>query len=724
MRIVLRVLRAELLQLARDKRALFSAIVLPALLYPLFFWGSQKLEDVGEKTMAERSVTIAMDLSGLDEDTRSAFNEELVTRGDATIRTVDASAILSLEDEEEQRLAALAIIEAKVNGEEAAPPEGAFSEASPEANPEMDPGAGPKEDSAEDKGEEAKDSGPDLLVIARSMGEVPNQRRAEFEFWYDVKSDDGREALSRARDSARAVESLQVVERRRDLLGGDPALALDPQPTDLASAEDASGAILGRLLPFIVLLVLISGGAYAALAVFAGEREAGTLETLLVQPVPERSIAAGKFLAVFTAGMATLLVNLASLAGCVAFGLAGSETNGLDSGGGLSFTRLLAVGIELPACLLLCAVLCLICGRARTFREGQLLVFPVTLLVMVPTAIVLRPEVSLTVMWALIPFAGTALALRDGLEGDLSLAMAALVTASHLGYTWIALTQLGRVLDAEKILGGGGDAKSEGHLRQASGRHAMRWGFAVVMAMYLVAGSIQRWNMTAGLWFTFWVFLPLFALGVAWLRPRAKGEPRRLLPALGLRMPHPLHVLGALLLAPALAKGAQHLFHWQTKLIPLPQGMDGSVDALAGFPEGLFWLVFFLSVSPGIFEELLFRGSLLESMKRDWKWPKVVLWQGLYFGLIHLSIYRLAPTAILGALLAGLALRTRSVIPAMALHMTYNATVVMGARSQDQENQDEWLTTRVFDADWFAYAPWAAILGVGLLIAVRPLPKD
>ncbi|MFT6109339.1 MAG: ABC-type Na+ efflux pump permease subunit, partial [Planctomycetota bacterium] len=56
------VLRTELLQLARDKRALFSAVVLPAILYPIFFWGSGKLETVGRETMAAREVTIRADL--------------------------------------------------------------------------------------------------------------------------------------------------------------------------------------------------------------------------------------------------------------------------------------------------------------------------------------------------------------------------------------------------------------------------------------------------------------------------------------------------------------------------------------------------------------------------------------------------------------------------------------------------------------------------------------
>ena len=55
MNVVLRVLRIELLQLVRDKRVLFSAIVLPALLYPGLFWLMGRLESRGEAVMAERS---------------------------------------------------------------------------------------------------------------------------------------------------------------------------------------------------------------------------------------------------------------------------------------------------------------------------------------------------------------------------------------------------------------------------------------------------------------------------------------------------------------------------------------------------------------------------------------------------------------------------------------------------------------------------------------------
>ena len=109
--------------------------------------------------------------------------------------------------------------------------------------------------------------------------------------------------------------------------------------------------------------------------------------------------------------------------------------------------------------------------------------------------------------------------------------------------------------------------------------------------------------------------------------------------------------------------------------------------------------------TPGLVEELLFRGSLLSAMRKDWRWPRILAWQALYFALVHASIYRLLPTGILGALLAAIALRSRSVVPAMVLHISYNGLLVLGTAGR----------LEFVEAGWFAYAPWAAIPGVLLL---------
>ena len=124
-----------------------------------------------------------------------------------------------------------------------------------------------------------------------------------------------------------------------------------------------------------------------------------------------------------------------------------------------------------------------------------------------------------------------------------------------------------------------------------------------------------------------------------------------------------------------------------------------------------FWLFFFLALSPGIFEELVFRGSLLSAMKRDWRWPKIIAWQALYFALVHASVYRLLPTGILGALMAGIALRARCVYPTIALHMAYNGLLVLGG---DKD------VDAIAAEPWFIYAPWLGAAGLALLIAVSP----
>ena len=161
----------------------------------------------------------------------------------------------------------------------------------------------------------------------------------------------------------------------------------------------------------------------------------------------------------------------------------------------------------------------------------------------------------------------------------------------------------------------------------------------------------------------------------------------------------------------ALARGALALAQWQRDVLPLPPGAEQAMESMGGVMDmSPFWLFFFLALSPGIFEELVFRGSLLSAMKRDWRWPKVIAWQALYFALVHASVYRLLPTGLLGAVLAGIALRARCVYPTIALHMAYNGLLVLGG-----DKDMEALSTE----PWFTYAPLLGLAGLALLM-VRP----
>ena len=71
------VLRTELRQLLRDRRALFAAVVLPVLLYPLLLGGTQKMEDAAQEGLAERDLVLHLDLAGASPETAAALRTAL-----------------------------------------------------------------------------------------------------------------------------------------------------------------------------------------------------------------------------------------------------------------------------------------------------------------------------------------------------------------------------------------------------------------------------------------------------------------------------------------------------------------------------------------------------------------------------------------------------------------------------------------------------------------------
>lgn len=637
--VVRRVLATELLGLVRDRRALFSALVLPMMLYPLLFIGQGWLDDVSRETLESRTVTVTYDLSAADPALEERVLAALAQELPIELVEVDAAALLTL-----------------ARGIEAGTAEGMRAERHAAQH------------QLEQQGH--------VLLVALASDDVPPLRLRAY---YDGTADVANEARKRV---VRALDGLSAViehERLVELVGDDPARGLAPDAVDLASERDTSGAFLGRYLPLVAIFVLLSGGSYAALTTFAGEREAGTLETLLVQPVRSSAIAWGKLAAVLLTALATLVCNGGSLVACAALGL-GSFADFAEGAGGLALSpgRLLAgTFVFLPAVVLLTAVLCLVCGRARTFREGQHVLLPLMLVAILPALPAMQPDVDLDVLLAAVPLCGPSLALRDALRGDVRWALTAWSMVAHVGWSWLALSRLAGLLDAEKLLQSHDDA-AELAARRVRSRRALRFGFAGVLAVYVVGGALQQWEPVPGLLATLLVLLPVLALWCA--RSVARPEPVRWRDALGLRLPRVAHAAAALCLAPPLVLLVRALVEWQMGVLPIPSSMmdESLVPAeLRALPP--LALVLVLGLAPGLGEELFFRGAVLSGLRRDLPPGKVIAWQALLFGAVHASLYRFLPTALLGALLAALTLRARSLWPAVLLHTAYNALAVLSA---------------------------------------------
>lgn len=653
------VFATELRTIVRDRRAFFTAVVLPVLLYPILFALTDWMESSSEESLVSTTHTVALDLDAL---------------GDEHARPLRAA----LEDEE----LFLELVDADPAALEATQADAPTPETVLLGDAKALAVALPADDPRADE-----------------------ERMPTLAIFYDRGNTGSNVAADRVRDAARDL-ALEVEDRRLlELLPRDPTELVATTRVDLAPAADTEGQKLGMLLPLIAVLVLVSSASFAALSAFAGERESGTLETLLVQPVPGLTIAAGKLAAITLVGCLALAGNVLSFLGSAALGLGdlpGFRGEALGAGA----LRLgLGMIVLAPSALFLCGMTAFVSARARSFREGQNLILPLTLVTALLAAPVMIDRVRLDALLALVPVLGGALGFRDALAGTLTPGLGALAfAASALWTVWIA-RRVGGLLDAERLLRTAAVA-SETAARRLQSRRALAWGAAAVLVVYVVGGLLQAAHLELGLAATLWILA--LGMGLLAVRGTAERAGESIGQALWIRAPHPAHALGALCLAPGLAHGALWLAEQQSRLLPIPQMQGDLVDSLGSLSPLVAFLLF--ALSPGLCEEVLFRGAVLSGLRRDLGPARVIGWQALLFGAVHASIYRFVPTAILGAILAALTLRARSLWPAILLHTAYNGFLVTGWAGDPPA--------------WLRAGPAAGIAVAGLaLFTLRP-PRD
>jgi sodium transport system permease protein len=189
-----------------------------------------------------------------------------------------------------------------------------------------------------------------------------------------------------------------TVARRRVMARGiDPQVVapLGVQEVDVSTPEARSVLALGTL-SYLILLTMLMGGVYLAIDSTAGERERGSLEPLLTVPVPREDLMFGKVLAA-SAYMLISLV-LAVIAFALVLRFAGLERHGMSVNYGVR-AALGLIGSCLPLIPLAAAFMVLVAARTRTYREaqtwlGMVLLVP-TLPVMVASVTGLKPTLGL-----------------------------------------------------------------------------------------------------------------------------------------------------------------------------------------------------------------------------------------------------------------------------------------------------------------------------------------
>ncbi len=522
----------------------------------------------------------------------------------------------------------------------------------------------------------------------------------------------------------------QMLAERLRTLRLEPSFVrpLEVREDTVASPEKVGGSILGQIVPLILIIMTITGSIYPAIDLTAGERERGTLETLMVAPVPTVDLIAGKFVVVALIGMISAVLNLVSIGGTIWLGGLGN----LLTQGNQVVIPLYALPwvllVLIPLAVMFSALLLAVCSFARSFKEAQNYVMPVMIAALIPAVVGVLPGTRLEGPLLVIPVTNIVVLTRDLFMGRFDVLAVLWVTISTTLYAGAAVAVAARLFGQEAVLfADSGSIKTifrRRFFKPTDGPSTAQALLLLAIVFSLNFFAQARLVATPGLFGTeqYWLALAAtLALLFVGLPLGAATYMRADIPStFSLARPPWRALLAALCFGLSTWILAQAWFAFQQHWLPLPEEMVQQLRQLeAKLGDKSCWFpLLFLAVVPAICEECFFRGYALTGLRRGLGKPAAVLIASCAFGIHHHDAYKLVITSVLGLLLALLVVQYRSIWPAILAHLMHNAISLLSDRDDGLKPLLKRLGHPMIED---APPPWPWMVGAGVLIAAGVL---
>lgn len=360
-----KVMLKEIKELLRDRKTLFFMVALPILVFPLligvvmFFAG--KAVDKAENKVLDYAVVGAQYAPALVEDLAASdlFNQVLIEEGE------DIAAFVK----SEQADFVLVI--------------------------------------PDNFSEDALQSGQiELSLYLNDAG--LNMVRRRLDKIVDVYAE---------RSQQKAFASLELDESQQQAL-------IEPiviKKVDVADKRENWGEKIGGMIPYFIFMLCLQGAMIPATDLGAGEKERGTLETLLISPIERHKLVLGKFLTIALAGATSALITVSSMA---VWGLVISQgmaikmvSEFMSAINAIDFVLMFLMLV--PVVAIFSAVLLSLSIYARSFKEAQGYMTPLVFAVIVPVMLAMLPGVELKGGWAWVPLTNVALAIKELIKGTM-----------------------------------------------------------------------------------------------------------------------------------------------------------------------------------------------------------------------------------------------------------------------------------------------------------------
>ena len=546
-----------------------------------------------------------------------------------------------------------------------------------------------------------------VLAVSQTGDAAPNTAMVYFSSAHE------KSLLARNRaDQLLARWNKQLAEENLQKLGLDYSVVtpLRSESTDIAEKSQFQGASFwSKMFPIMLLLWALTGAFYPAVDLCAGEKERGTLETLLCSPARRTEIVVSKLLTVMCFSILSSVLNIICLGVSCYFIVQQLPGNAAIT---VPWNAVLFMVIPLfPAALIFSALSLALASFAKSTKEGQYYLLPLILVTMPLIFVSMASGSELTLGTALLPVTGIALILQQLLEGNTAAVFqfAPVVLGVTLLCCFVSVRLAVRQFNRESILLG--DAQKFDLAQWCRSMFANRRDYPAYGAAILFGLTILALKYFSGFAFT-----EITGFSTILVSSLAVQIGVLLLPALCFVFLFTTAPRKALALEIAsrqdgwrtlwnviLASLAAYCFLPAVlRFNALVQTLYPASDAVtvqlvelqrltAGAPLAVALLVF--AFLPAICEEIAFRGAMLggllpkrrEGERTDYEGIfEAVVISAVFFGIIHGILQQSINAALLGCVLGLIAVRTGSLYPCIAYHFTHNAAAVFMMRGFEE----------------------------------------
>lgn len=614
--------KKEILDVIRDKKTILTMVVLPILLYPLLFLVIMQVMTMVMEEQEASTYYIAYD--NVSEEHKQALNDWIVGE----------------EDELEY------ILEEKKSN-----------------NPQ----------------EDLKNENIDAYITVEET-----ESQTEYVIHYMFANTNSNTAAGMLEEEIESY-SIRVAEENVKKQGLDVNKVLYPVVAtmdDQSSNESSIGSLFGGFIPFLLVTSIVMGCIYPAIDATAGEKERGTLETLLTLPVGNMELIASKFLSVATIAVFSVFMNVLSMGGVVMYlystmtALSDGATD-LDLGSFIP-AILITVLCVIAFSLFISAITMIVCSFAKSFKEANNYVTPISLVVMLVSYVGMIPTIELNETMALVPVVNICLVVKNLLVFKYDFALITLVLLSNIIYAFVSVWILGKIYNSESILFGESFSgvklfELRKNIKKGSMPSVQESILIMVVALLLmvyVGGMVSVSAPPAISLIVQQAFigvLPIFAAIYI------KADMRKVF---SLKLPKIKDLLGAIILG----IGGICLNLVTSSLISMAFPSDTEVlnEQYMQILDGISFVpgLLLMALLPAVCEEVMYRGYMFTAFKNRMSLPKAIIIVSLLFGVSHMSMIKIVPTALLGAALAYMIYKSGSIVTSALIHFLNNAFAV------------------------------------------------